>query len=324
MRKTNAFWVHIYLYSIVNAGAIFYYLLPDQSAAGRWIVALFVVCSFFFFAAHFHVYSKKNPPLVARLDEYCRKLEGQLQKEIESGQKKTQFIRNAYHEVGSQFWAISVVSNILTNVCHRETISNLDKMLGDLSNGCHNLKLLLSNILDYAKYESGLPETPDYECMDLSRNLCQLIDIAQYGAYEKNITIEYFVSGDIPDRVACDRVKFNQVMTNLINNAIKFSEPDSKIFIALQRDNDRWRITVKDQGRGISPALLPHVFDLYFTTRNGNGIAGLGLGLYVARQMVAALQGEITVKSKENAGSSFIVSLPVLPVEYLSTCKKEY
>jgi signal transduction histidine kinase len=316
MRKTKAFWIHIFIYFIINAVACYFYNFPGQSAVVRWLLSLVILFSFLLIAAHFYVYNRKNTRLVARLEEYCRRLEGELKNELDAGQKKTRFISNAYHEVRGQFWGIFVISRILASGSQRKLTNNTEKMLRDLANGCHNLQLLLSNILDYARYESGIPEKPNYEATDLRHSLVELVDIARYAASEKNIRIESFVSDEIPDYVACDRVMINQVMTNLINNAIKFSDPGGDIIVFLHKDNNWWRISIKDQGRGIPPALLPHIFDMFVSKKGRGGPGdGLGLGLYITRQLVATLKGEIAVQSEENAGSCFIVSLPIIPFE---------
>ena len=319
MLRTNTFWVHLCLYCIINAGAFFLYVMGGQSPLIRWTVALVILFSFFLFAAHFHVYSKKNTLMVASIEAYCRQVEEALQKEIEAGQKKTLFIRNAYHEVRGNFWGVFIITRMLANASQEGSVKDLKKVLGDLSNGCHNLQLLLSNILDYSKYESGISEGPHYEATDLRRNLVELIDFARYAAYEKNVRIESHVSDEIPDYVACDRVKFNQVIINLVNNAIKFSNPGSDIIILFNKgSSDRWRISIKDQGKGIPPALLPHIFDPFVTAKNRNSLGeGLGLGLYITRQLVADLKGAIDVHSEENAGSCFIVTLPIIPFESL-------
>lgn len=320
MQRTNTFWAHICLYCIVNAGAFFFYSMAGQSTLVRWTLAFLILFSFFLFAAHFHFYTKKNTLLVANKDAHCLQVEGTLQKEIEAGQKKTQFIRNAYHEVRGNFWGVFIISRMLANASKKGNVKDLNKVLGDLSNGCHNLQLLLSNILDYSKYESGLSDGPNYEATNLRRNLDELIDFARYAAHEKKVTINSHVSDEIPDYVACDRVKFSQVITNLVNNAIKFSNTDSIIEVLFDKDSsERWRISITDQGKGISPALLPHIFEPFVTTKSNNSVEeGLGLGLYITRRLVADLKGEIDVDSKENTGSTFVVTLPIIPFESLS------
>jgi signal transduction histidine kinase len=149
--------------------------------------------------------------------------------------------------------------------------------------------------------------------------MAELIDIARYAASENNIKIESHISEEIPDYIAYDRIKMNQVMTNLINNAVKFSKPDSIIVIRLDKETDKWRISIKDQGTGITPSKLPYIFDLFATAKDrGNNTEGMGVGLYIVRQLVTALQGEISVKSDENAGSCFTVELPIIPFELLN------
>jgi signal transduction histidine kinase len=316
MRNTKTFWVHLYLYFISNIGAFYFYVLSGQSAMGRWILALIIVFLFFLLAIHFYVYSRTNALLTAKMEEYCREAQGELKKEQQAGVKKTEFIRNAYHEVRGQFWGIFAISRVLSEIGQTRQLGNMNKMFRDLSSGCYQMQLVLSNILDYAKYDSGISEKLHYEVTDLRKNLVELINIARYAASEKNVRIESRITDEIPDYVTCDLVKFNQVVRNLINNAIKFSNPGSDIFVTVQRDNDWWRISIKDQGKGISPELLPYIFDLFVTTRSGDGIGeGLGLGLYIIRKLVSTLQGQIAVTSEENAGTCFIVSLPVLPIE---------
>jgi signal transduction histidine kinase len=319
MRKSKALWVHLSLYFIFSAAAFHFYTIPGQGHLWQWLLALFIIFSFFFFAGHLYIYTRKTDLRETQLKEYCRQVEMDLKKEMESGQIKSQFIRNAYHEVRGQFWGIFVISKLLRKGRQNGYASFMYKGLEDLSNGCHNLQLLLTNILEYGKYESGIPEGPRYEAIKIRRNMAELIDIAQYAASEKNIKIESYISEEIPDYIAYDRLKMNQVMTNLINNAVKFSKPDSTIVVRLEKETDKWRISIEDQGKGITPAKLPYIFDLFVNAKDrGSNAEGMGLGLYIVRQLVAVLQGEISVKSEENTGSCFTVELPIIPFELLN------
>jgi signal transduction histidine kinase len=318
MRKTKALWVHLGLYFGFNAAVFHFYTLPGQDLVWRWLLALFVIFTFLFFAGHLYIYTRKTDLLETQLQEYCRQLEADLKKELESGQIKSQFIRNAYHEVQGQFWGIFVISGLLRKGLQKGFTGSIHKMLEDLSNGCQNLQLLLTNILEYARHESGIPEGPRYEAIEIRRNMTELIDIAQYTASEKNIKIEAHISKEIPDYIAYDRIKMNQVMTNLINNAVKFSEGDTIIVILLDKDTDKWHISVKDQGKGITASALPYIFDPFLNAKDsGRNAEGMGLGLYIARHLVTALQGAISVKSEEKTGTCFTVELPIIPFELL-------
>ena len=317
MRKTKALWVHLSLYFIFNAAAFLFYSVPGQDPVWRWLLALFILFSFLFFAGHLYIYTRKTDLLETQLTEYCRQVEADLITELKSGQIKSQFIRNAYHEVQGQFWGVFVISSLLRKA-RQKGFANMYKMLEDLFSGCHNMQLLLTNILDYAKYESGIAEGPHYEAIEIRRNITELIDIAQYGATDKNIKIEAHFSAEIPDYIAYDRIKMNQVMTNLISNAVKFSAWDSIIVILLDKDSVKWHISIQDQGKGITPSKLPYIFDQFVNAKDsGKSVEGMGLGLYIARQHVAALQGEISVKSEENTGTCFTVALPIIPFELL-------
>lgn len=318
MRKSKALWVHLSFYFIFNAAAFHFYTIPGQDHIYQWLLVLFILFTFLLFAGHLYIYTRKTNLLERHLKEYCRQVEADLKRELESGQIKSQFIRNAYHEVRGQFWGVYVISKLLRKGQQKGYASYLYKGLEDLYTGCHNLQLLLTNILEYAKYESGIPEGPKYEAINIRGNMAELIDIAQYAANEKNIKIESYISEQVPDYIAHDRIKMNQVMTNLINNAIKFSRPDSTIVVCLDKDSDKWRISIKDQGKGITPSKLPYIFDLFVNAKDrGSNAEGMGVGLYIVRQLVTALKGEISVKSEENTGSCFTIELPIIPFELL-------
>lgn len=318
MRKSKNLWVHFSLYFIFNAAAFHFYKIPGQDPIYQWLLALFMLFSFSLFAVHLYIYTRATNLLESQLKDYCRQVEADLKRELESGEMKSQFIRNAYHEVRGQFWGIFVISKLLRKGQQKGYANYLYKGLEDLCNGCHNLQLLLNNILEYAKYESGIPDSPRYEAVSIRRNIAELIDIAQYAAGEKNIKIESYISEEIPDYILYDRIKMNQVMTNLINNAVKFSNPGSIIAIRLDKDKDKWHINIKDQGIGIIPSKLPSIFNLFVNAKNrGSNEEGMGVGLYIVRRLVTALQGEISVKSEENAGSCFTVELPIIPFELL-------
>src|ERR1700748_2383851 len=91
-------------------------------------------------------FTRKDPLPTAGRDEYCRQIERELKILRKADQKKTQFIRNAYHEVRSHSWGVFVISRILADAGKKGYVKNMNKMLDDLSNASQNLKMLLSNI----------------------------------------------------------------------------------------------------------------------------------------------------------------------------------
>jgi signal transduction histidine kinase len=292
---------------------------PEASAtrmnSARWdIFALMLLI----LAAFAYYMVNKNGQLLRSLKEYSRKVETDLEKEVISGQNKTKFIRNAYHEIRGQFWGVFIIIKILAKAQRTGQMQHMNKIVNDLTNGCQNLQLLLNNILEYSKFESGISELPLLEPINPRLKIGGLIDLYQYAASEKNIQITYWSADDLPDYVACDGMKLTQVVTNLVHNAIKFSKPGTIIEVMLHKDANRWHISVKDHGIGIGPDRLPYIFDPFVTGKyRDNNSDGVGLGLHITKQLVAALQGEIVVSSEENAGSCFTVCLPGLPFDTL-------
>jgi signal transduction histidine kinase len=187
--------------------------------------------------------------------------------------------------------------------------SDQEKSTQKIRSQAVHLLSLINGILDITKIESGT--------VTLLRDR---IDLAEFMAetrsdymmpMEKDLTLQWEFS-DLPV-VTCDRIKLKQILTNLINNAIKFTE-HGRIKISAQLINSEHIVEfeVTDTGCGIPDALLPLVFDKFrqidsTTTRNHSGA---GLGLYIAKTFVELLDGSISVQSRVGEGSVFTVRLP--------------
>ena len=113
--------------------------------------------------------------------------------------------------------------------------------------------------------------------------------------------------------VAVDRMRVMQLIDNLVENAIKYSPQGGEVRVTVWRENGEARLTVSDPGIGIPPADLLHVFDRFQRAGNVDDrrFAGMGLGLYICRQVVREHGGRIWVTSQLGSGSTFHVALPV-------------
>jgi len=113
--------------------------------------------------------------------------------------------------------------------------------------------------------------------------------------------------------VSADRDRVSQVLINLISNSIKYSAPGSKILISLKKEKDQVLVGVKDEGRGIPKKMQPQVFERFFRINadTKNNPPGLGLGLYIAKEIVLRLGGRIWVESIEGKGAAFFFTLPL-------------
>ena len=108
-----------------------------------------------------------------------------------------------------------------------------------------------------------------------------------------------------PDRIA-------QVLDNLLGNAVKYSPEGSLITLAVTQSADQVQVSITDQGHGIEPEAIPHLFERFYRARTRDAGGGLGLGLYIARTLVIAHGGQIQVESTPGEGSTFVFTLPAL------------
>ncbi|HEY7236330.1 MAG TPA: ATP-binding protein [Gemmatimonadaceae bacterium] len=119
------------------------------------------------------------------------------------------------------------------------------------------------------------------------------------------------VSGP-PVSVWIDRMRIEQVLGNLLSNAVKYGEPDTEIAVRLTRREADIELAVSNQGRGISPEEMPHLFDRFVRSRTArrSGVEGLGLGLYIAKGLVEAHGGRIWAESVPGKTTTFHIVLP--------------
>jgi signal transduction histidine kinase len=126
-------------------------------------------------------------------------------------------------------------------------------------------------------------------------------------------THQFVIEGDdTPLLVQGDELRLEQVVHNLIGNAVKYSPAGGLVRLTLQQRGEQVSLAVTDHGMGISAAALPHLFDRFYRAPNAadHAISGLGIGLYVVHEIVVLHGGTVTVTSEEGVGSTFTVVLP--------------
>lgn len=173
---------------------------------------------------------------------------------------------------------------------------------------------LISDILDLSKLEAGLIEV--YGEKVLIRDEIDRI-VKEHGGPigEKGLTVTVKVDENL-DWFLCDRKRFEQVLGNLVSNAVKFTEKGS-VTIEVQPVQNKLQFSVTDTGIGIAETNLPHIFDEFWQSDSSltRKYQGTGLGLALTKKMLALLHGEIRVESREDAGSCFTFELPYVRPE---------
>jgi len=154
--------------------------------------------------------------------------------------------------------------------------------------------------------ETARPKPPQFQVKDLAGTAEHAVMFARQQAITKGIRIELDTEEQIPP-VDHDPNQMNQVLLNLLLNAIQAMDKAGTIHVSLRRDRDSAIITVADQGKGIAPEVLPNIFRPFFTTKGH----GTGLGLSLARRIVESHGGTITARSEVGKGTQFMVRLPI-------------
>lgn len=220
---------------------------------------------------------------------------------------KTKLYINITHEFRTPLTVILGVANqVLDN-----PNEHLKKGLKMIMRNGQNLLTLVNQMLDLSKLESGKLSL-QYHHTDVISFLGYIIDGFHSLAENKGIQI-HFISVKNQLTMDFDEVRLQQIVTNIISNAVKFTPKGGHVYISTDVKNDSFILKIKDTGIGISEADLPHIFDRFYQaddshTRNGEGT---GIGLALTHELVKLMKGTISVKSKEGQGSEFEVALPL-------------
>ena len=169
---------------------------------------------------------------------------------------------------------------------------------------------LINDILEISRYEAGKMQA-NFEPVDVRGIIILVTEAMEYSAEQKSI--EIILDCDrAPAEIMSDRLKLQQIVTNLVSNAIRYTESGS-ITVTCQSDNsDRWILVVADTGVGIAPEAQAQIFEPYFRVVSGGGYSAesTGLGLSIVDKMVRLLRGNIELVSQVGAGSTFTVTFP--------------
>jgi signal transduction histidine kinase/DNA-binding response OmpR family regulator len=179
-----------------------------------------------------------------------------------------------------------------------------------VSRATDRMNRLIHDLLDVSAIDAGRLEIDKGPC-PVGPLVTDALEALQPLAQEKQVTLERAVGPDIDAlSVECDRERVLQVFSNLVGNAIKFSDTGRRVRVSAERDGDRVCFAVTDEGPGIAPEHLPHLFDHFWRVR-GRKRDGTGLGLWIVKGLVEAHGGTVAVDTKPGSGSTFSFTLPL-------------
>jgi len=230
-------------------------------------------------------------------------------KEIE--QMKSDFVSMVSHEVRSPMNSLLMQIKVILDGLAGDVTDKQKEILGRASEKILGLTNMVSELLDLSRIESGLISS-EKVAVDMRELLEDQVIFHRPGAAEKNSTLELDIAGALPPVLANQR-SMEEVVTNLITNAIKYSPEKSAVRISASLENEYIKLGIEDTGFGIPEEDLERIFDRFYRVKDGNtrAMIGTGLGLSIVKSIIEAHHGTIRVESSLGRGSTFTVLLPV-------------
>ncbi len=239
---------------------------------------------------------------VERLASTFNHMVNQLQKLITSMKDMTDTIA---HDLRSPLARIRGIAEM--TLLGKAEKKEFEEMAASTIEECDNLTDMVNAMLDISEAEAGIIELNIVE-LDLTALIKEACELFSSVAIEKHIDLKF----DLPAKVTLksDKHKLQRILTNLLENAIKYTPEGGSISVTIEAKQQYVNIMVKDTGIGISDTELPYIFNRFYRGDASRTHAGFGLGLSLVKVFVEALQGTISVSNKDPRGSIFKVTMP--------------
>lgn len=227
------------------------------------------------------------------------------QKEIEK--RKDDFINIASHELKTPLTSMKLYLELLQPLIKTQGLKE-SKLIKGIKYQISRLQKLVNDLLDVSRLQTGKLAFEKKE-FDLNRFINETVKDLQTA--NKNKRIQYV--NQKPIKIYADKIRIYQVLTNLINNALKYSPENTKIIVKSKKENDLVKVSVQDFGIGISKVQRKKIFDkLYQVKQNSkSSLLGFGMGLYISKEIIRRHHGNIWVESEKGKGSTFYFTLPL-------------
>jgi signal transduction histidine kinase len=225
--------------------------------------------------------------------------------------QKNEFLGMAAHDLRSPLGVIWSYSEFLLNEISDQLNDEHLEFLSIVKQSSEFMLNLVDDLLDVSAIESGKLQL-NLEPTDLTALVEHNVTLHRILAEKKQIHLTLYCEGDLPN-IQLDPAKIQQVLDNLITNAVKYSFPARSVEIRVDRRGEEALISVRDEGPGIPADELDSLFTWFGTTsvKATDGEKSIGLGLAIVRKIVRGHRGRIWVESEVNQGTTFYVSLPL-------------
>ncbi|MCC7118721.1 MAG: PAS domain-containing protein [Anaerolineales bacterium] len=227
---------------------------------------------------------------------------------------KTQLLANVSHELRTPLGIIMGYTDLIARKSYGEINEKQASILSRIRGSTEYLDGLVSELLDQAQLDSGklkLAKTPFEPREVFGKTGHQLSILAE----AKNLNFQLAFSDDLPTSIVGDSQRLKQILVNLIGNAIKFTEKGGVTAKIFKASPTEWQIHVSDTGPGIPEESLNSVFEAFKQLSEASKVSrkGYGLGLSITKQLIHLMGGRIHLESQVGVGTTFMVSLPLIP-----------
>jgi signal transduction histidine kinase len=241
---------------------------------------------------------------LARANDELRKLDN----------AKSEFISIASHQLRTPLTAIKGFISLILEGSYGKISPEIQDILNKVYASNDRIVQLVENLLNISRIESGRIQY-QFEKASIETILKELSDMFFVMTQGRNLTLTFTLPKEKLPLIYMDAPKIREVISNLIDNALKYTEKGG-IEVILEQRGPMARITVADTGMGVEPAMIEHLFSKFIRgskEASRMNVAGTGLGLYVGRSFVEAHHGKIWIESEGlGKGSKFIVELPIV------------
>ena len=243
---------------------------------------------------------------IEELEKTKKDLHNALDKEKELNELKTRFVSMASHEFRTPLTTMMSSLSLVNKYADQNDTENRSKHVSKIKTSINNLTDILNDFLSVSKLEEGRVENHP-EVMNLKAFIADVISEMK-GMATNGQTLIHQHSGN--ETVSLDKKLLKNILFNLISNALKFSPEGGHVEITSQVSTTSVKISVKDNGIGISKEDQKHLFERFFRGHNATHIQGTGLGLSIIAKYAELMNGSIDFESKENGGTTFTIIIP--------------
>ncbi|MEO7562665.1 MAG: ATP-binding protein, partial [Ferruginibacter sp.] len=210
------------------------------------------------------------------------------------------------HELKNPLTSLLLCQNLMELQIEDENLADMKTLLERNKTNILRLNKMISELYNSTKINAGYFELEQAEFV-FGDMIKEAVDSIMNLNSECDIVVENYI-GNIT--VSGDRSRIIQVVMNYLSNAIKYSDSKKNIRIILEQENNYINVAVKDEGPGIAKGQIPFIFNRFFRVEKTRNLEGIGLGLFLCKQIIHAHHGNVWVESEEGVGSTFHFSIP--------------